>query len=254
VNVIHYSVALGGYDKIQPIVRERGVTYILFTDAPVRMVPQPWVRMPMPPRPTKFPSSFRRWSRLPKILPHKFLPPHDLSIYSDCNLAFKGVPVKPWAVRQTEKRPLAIFQHPSRDCTYKEAETCIRLNFDHVKEIVSQAALLKSWKFPINYGLTENCFILRRNTPDVAKFNEEWWADYEQGSMRDQLSFMPAIWRCAFKDKLHIMPGNSRANQFYTQVRHLKDRRVGGDKAVTSAQLRVLKEMNRCRSNIANKT
>lgn len=252
LNVILYTVVVGGYDKPKPKNRERGLTHVIFTDLPTRQIPQPWVRMSMPPRPEKYPRSNRRWSRLPKICPHLYLPPHDISIYVDCSLEwFSGLPVKKWAIEQVAEHSIAAFKHPSRQCTYKEFGTCRQWGYEYEKVLQEHEAKLRKWKFPEEWGMTENGFLIRRNDPDTNRFNEAWMEDYLAGPMRDQLTFIPTLWRCAFKPKLKfITPGAARANKFCRLTQHEGSRCVGGDERVNKAQKRVLDEMRRSRQLI----
>lgn len=247
MNVILYTVCVGGYDKPQPRIRERGLTNIILTDLPTRAIPQPWVRQPMPP---KEKLCNRRWSRLPKLCPHHALPPHDVSIYADCNLQWTTVPILKWALDQVAHHSMAVFRHPSRKCVFSELETCQKLSFEYPENVSKQEAKLRAAGFPEDWGLTENCFIIRRNDPLTNRFNETWLDEYMNGPMRDQLTFMPTVWSSAYRPHLNIIEGNSRRNRFYQQVRHLKDRAVVGDLSVSRAQQRVLAELKRSRQNI----
>ena len=69
--VIAYTVCTGGYDLVQPPPPDTsGVRWILFTDGdPVDGYET-----------VRVPSCDRKGSRLWKMLPHRHLPPHDVSV------------------------------------------------------------------------------------------------------------------------------------------------------------------------------
>jgi hypothetical protein len=145
---------------------------------------------------------------------------------------------------------IAVFKHPGRTCVFQEFSTCAALGFDYSGNLAAHEDSLRRQKYPHNWGLTENCCIVRRNDAKTKEFNEAWLLNYFEGSMRDQLSFMPTVWSTGFRPNLNVIEGNSRKNRFYIQGRHLRDRRVTGDLSVSIAQKRVISELNRSRAHI----
>ena len=47
-------------------------------------------------------------------------------------------------------------------------------------------------------GMTASGVLVRRNTKANAKFNEAWWTEVNNGSVRDQLSFGYVSWKLDF--------------------------------------------------------
>lgn len=155
-------------------------------------------------------------SRMYKMLPHKFFDT-EWTIWMD------GTFWAPhweelWHEVMASGREIAVFAHPERDCVYEEAKEVIRLKLDHPNIVNEQMARYQSAGYPRKNGMAACGFIIRKNTPEVNRLNEAWWAEYCTGSRRDQLSF-PFIFRdyYSFQDK-----------DFYSYKRkpHLKPRTV----------------------------
>jgi len=133
-------------------------------------------------------SSSRRNSRAPKMLSHKYCDTlHSLWIDGNISLRLSA----PDIVREWLKdHDLAVFKHPERNCIYDEASFCASLLLDDPAIIGAQAEKYRKLGYPPGNGLAECSCIARRHTPEVEKFNEMWWQEYNDGSVRDQLSFM----------------------------------------------------------------
>jgi len=122
-------------------------------------------------------STHRLNAKLPKILPHKFLPKHNYSIWIDSNISLK---VEPIDLLEIFDYPLCgVFYHPNRSNIDEEITACENLDTVH----------------NLNYhknkeGLLSMCgIIIRQNTPKVNELNEKWLIEILMGSSRDQLSF-----------------------------------------------------------------
>ena len=109
---------------------------------------------------------------------------------------------------------IAVFHHPNRNCLYKEAEICKKLNLGNPEQIEKQITRYQQDGFPKDLGLGENCYIIRKNNDKVREFNELWWQEYLNGSERDQLSFMYCVWKTGIS--LEFLEGNPRSNPLYT--------------------------------------
>lgn len=162
--------------------------------------------------------SSRRLSRLPKLRPHLYLPPHDVSIYMDANLRLRQ-PIRDFALSCVQELSLAVHPHPDRSCLYAEARHCIRQGIGGGESLIKkQISRYRLENFPQNYGLAENNFIIRKNNRKVNKFNDLWHDEYFAGSQRDQLSFMYCLWRS------HLQPywiwQSSRNNSYFKWQNH----------------------------------
>ncbi len=133
----------------------------------------------------------RRNSRIHKILIHKYSDA-DITIWQDGRNRLLITPEEA-VERYLGDYDMAIFSHITRNCLYKEAMVCARLNLDDPEVIIEQAKYYEDHEFAKEKGLCEGGFIIRRNNERTRAFNEAWWADYCRFSRRDQLSLMPAI-------------------------------------------------------------
>jgi len=173
MKVIVYTVNIGGYDKLNPIPRgdNPDFEWLYFTDGEA---PDGWTKMPIE-------SGDRKDSRYWKINSH-LLPPHDISIYVDACATWGRYPTR---LPEYLKGDIALPTHPNCGCVYKHAELCMRLELDDKLEIFKQVGKYANEGLPINNGLTENGFILRKNNQAVKELNELWWKEYQEGSQRD---------------------------------------------------------------------
>lgn len=212
--VVLYTAITGGYDAAPEVPAEEGVEYLLFTDDPASAPPPPWRPVPLGNPEGLGP---RRLSRLPKLRPHRYLPPHDLSIYIDPNVQIKA-PLRALAVAAMRWRPIAIPPHPATRCLYREAEKCVRLERDDPRVVREQVARYRRAGFPEDYGLSENSFIVRRDCAETRALGELWQREHSAGSERDQLSLMYCLWRLGLG--LHLLRHDARDNAFYRVLPH----------------------------------
>lgn len=132
----------------------------------------------------------RRNSRASKILAHKYVST-EYSIYVDGNITLNVSP-ETLIEKYLGDHDIAVYRHPTRDCIYDEAMECAKRKLDDLEIIIEQAKAYEDSGYPKHRGLAECGVIIRRHTPDVAQFNEAWWAEYCRYSRRDQISFMYA--------------------------------------------------------------
>lgn len=116
-------------------------------------------------------------AKVPKIMPHKFLPKHKYSIWIDSNIRLK---VEPEKLIEIFDYPLCgVFLHPNRTTINEEIVAC--------KHLDSQENLEYHRNKP---GILCACgVIIRKNTEEVNDLNEKWFSEIILGSSRDQLSF-----------------------------------------------------------------
>lgn len=129
----------------------------------------------------------RRNSRIHKMLPHLYTD-SEYSIWIDGNIRLL-TPPEVLIEKYLKDHDIAVFKHPTRDCIYDEAVVCAKRNLDDPEIIIEQAQYYENQGFAKNKGLVECGIILRRHTPQVQAFNNEWWAEYSRFSRRDQISF-----------------------------------------------------------------
>jgi hypothetical protein len=146
-------------------------------------------------------------AKFPKICPHLFFPDSKYWIWVDGNLFLNVEEEKLTAL--TDR--IAVGKHPERDNAYDEAKECIRLGLDDENIINDQIAGYSLYDMYIGLGA---CYIIvRKNTEEVKRLNDKWWAEICRYSVRDQISF-PYIW-----DRWDIIP-----DEYFTRKPHKKPR------------------------------
>ncbi len=165
-----YTVLTGNYDRLaQPEVVDPAWDYVCFTDKAgqdgvwqLREIPyasaNPILR-----------------ARYAKLHPHVLLPEYELSVFMDANLCITGDAFYEH-ISALENAPMALLEHPSRDCVYEELRYC------YLKDKLSTRAawgLLRSYKqmaMPRHFGLYETNVVLRRHQDAaVVALDKQWW-------------------------------------------------------------------------------
>ena len=162
----------------------------------------------------------RREAKIYKVLFHKYIE-DEYSIWVDGNFFLKMQ--EEFYYDLLGDYDIAVMQHPSRNCVYEEAEECKRLLKDDPVIIDEQIAKYRKEGYPENNGLAECNFIIRRNTPEMRRLHEAWWAEICRHSSRDQISF-PYI----FRDKVKYLPPvqtveEAKSNQYYRREKHVHE-------------------------------
>lgn len=204
-----YTVLTGGYDRLQqPVVTYPEYRYVCFTDhAGTDGV---WELREIP-----FEGSPVLRARYAKMNPHLLLKEFDYSVFMDANLCITGGEF----YSHVGEAPLAILQHPSRDCVWEELRYC------YLKDKVSTASALRIHKMlqaidmPRHAGLAETNVLGRlHNDPQVIALDQLWWRMLlESGGTRDQLVFTPALHRLGIEPALLLGPGLCARNVPYIQ-------------------------------------
>lgn len=126
-------------------------------------------------------------AKLPKLLPHQYLPPHDYSMWVDAAYEVTG---NPDSIFYPEY-DIAVAIHPSnRSTIWEEAETILTYGLDTYENMTPQLERYKAEGFSGSYNnqIYQAGVILRHNNERVNKFNEDWCHEVMNGSIRDQLS------------------------------------------------------------------
>lgn len=171
---IVYTCITGNYDILTHINKQAGWRYLCFTDNP-NLRSEVWEIIHI-----KFvPKIYRKI----KLMPHLFLPKHDVSIWVDGNIELL------WNLDTLAQRgTFTTMAHPDRNNIYSEAQACIKLKKDKPDVINAQMATYRKDGYN-GTGLIGSGVIVRHNTPENKAFGEAWWKEVEKWSVRDQLSF-----------------------------------------------------------------
>ena len=183
-----YTAIFGNYDTLSdPQAISKDCDYICFTDD-YKLKSDVWgirvIDLPIP-------NDYSRSNRYIKINPHEFLSEYEYSLYLDGNIVLKGILEIAGVLDDCS---IAIEEHPCRDCIYKEAIECKRLELGVASEIDRQIEDYRDIDFPEHAGLWANWMIFRRhNEPDLIEREREWWEHIAKYSWRDQISFPVAF-------------------------------------------------------------
>ena len=187
-----YTCICGPYDRLRdPQFVDSECDYICFTDQ--KFMTDKWIIRPIPDE-LKDLTSVKR-QRAVKLLPHKYLPQYDLSVWVDANIDIKASVFKYVDEHKEPGKYLLVGEHPMRKCLYDEEKEVVKLKKD-VPEITSkQMEKYRSLGMPEKFGLPQTCILIRwHNDPTCIKFDEAWWQEVKEHSHRDQLSFSYVMW------------------------------------------------------------
>ncbi len=214
--IVVYSVVTGAYESVKELaVKASGVRYLLFTDDP-GLKSDTWEVVLL----DDIGVSARRAARIPKLLPHRFLPDHEISIYLDGSLTLKTGDLEGVIAQGLQGKDLAAYPHFERDCLYEEIEECLRLGKTQADKIGPLTRRLGDEGFPRHLGLVETAFLIRRNTPEIRAFDEEWYGLLAEGEERDRFYLMYLLWKRQLAHAVIPNSGNFRTSPWLAFEAH----------------------------------
>jgi hypothetical protein len=146
-------------------------------------------------------------AKIYKVLFHKFID-DEYSIWIDGNVELKHE--EDWYYELLEDKDIAVATHTVSKNVYEEAELCKYYNRGNEEEIKEQIEHYKKEGFMND--IQPICSVLiRKNTPEMRRLCEVWWAEICRFSYRDQISF-PKVFP---KDKVKYLPTQSHNNNEY---------------------------------------
>jgi hypothetical protein len=211
-------------DRLQEVpdsCREPGVDFVCFSNC-ITQSPKPWIIK----QPVWIHENDRRTARYHKINSHLLFPDSDYTIWHDGSHTLMVPPSVIMAAagnHQIDHMPdMATFRHPQRDCVYEEYRACAQLKKDNIEIMRRQIEQYRSWGYPDHSGLVETAVLLRRTCLAVERFNIVWWRMLSEGSVRDQLSFNPALASTPgeVRPTLSFLPGCRDKSDFFSYLPH----------------------------------
>lgn len=164
-----------------------------------------------------------RNAKIHKILPHRFLPEAEYSLWIDGSVTIiQPAPLQALIDTCLADCDIAVFEHRLRTCVYQEASVCLERRLDDPEVIWQQMCRYTAAAYPANAGLGECCVILRRHSAAVRALNEAWWDEIVRGSRRDQLSFDYAARLVGVR--YATFPGTIAVNPWFRRRPHLRER------------------------------
>lgn len=170
----------------------------------------------------------RMLSRLPKSVPHRFFDyrRYRYAIWVDGSLemtsadfvadmveAMRPSGLQPWAA------PVGAFEHPRRDCIYREAAVCQPLRKYAGYDLAGQVRKYREAGYPEHNGLLA-CGVLvwdlaHRLQPEIG---EAWWREQEIHGTMDQLSLPVVLWQQ--ETDWRRLPGHLWSNPWFRLWEH----------------------------------
>ena len=156
-NVVVYTAICGAYDKLKtPVAQSVACDWVAFSDAPadagewqVRFLANPDKLKP------------RLLSRSVKIQPTLFLDAgYRYAIWVDGSVAIVGREFVATMIAALQGQPMALWQHPQRDCIYAEATVCAALPKYAGYDLLGQAQAYEAAGYPRRLGLPANTVII----------------------------------------------------------------------------------------------
>ncbi|MFN0114130.1 MAG: glycosyltransferase domain-containing protein [Paracoccaceae bacterium] len=197
MSIVLYSALFGDCEPMNPEVFGgfRGDRAVIVSDRP-RPVPE-GVELMLDPSGGLDPA---RASRRAKLMPHRYFPEAEWSIWLD-NKSRLLVPPETIvaALRAEADAGFYAFPHFRRDCVYQEGQTVRENGLDDHRIILERMRTYRAEGMPERFGLIEGHFIVRRHmAADVVAFGEEWFDHVRRYSRRDQISFPYLAWKRGF--------------------------------------------------------
>ena len=203
-----YTVLLGKYDEIHPVIKQKGYDYYLITDQKIENnTDLNWTILYIN---EKLNYSNKRdvvkRQRYYKINPHIFFKNYDISIYFDTTCSINGN-LDDFLLRiLTQNMSIYVLEHPEANSINIEFKRVI-LRGKEKKEMINLIKYkYKRENFPDNNGLSENCLIIRKhNELRCINFMNKWFNEIKRNSHRDQLSFNYILWKNNNKDVKYVI-------------------------------------------------
>lgn len=188
-NVV-YTVVTGGYDRPQPLPVLDGWDAVIFTDS-TNVSYRGWRVVRLDAQGL----DAARASRLPKILPHKYLPEYEYSLYIDANMHLYRSPYN--VAERLRWRPCVSVAHPHRHCVYDELKAIVQCQKAPSDRAHAESARMLSEGVPKGLTLYEGGMLFRKHgDPAVLALDEAWWAEYVKSETgRDQPALAVAAWK-----------------------------------------------------------
>jgi GT2 family glycosyltransferase/lipopolysaccharide biosynthesis protein len=218
LRVTFFTCSTGGYD--QPLPFESfvgGAEYVFFGDQAQTERTGQWRMAPL-----AFNHMHQiKTARQHKTQAHRILDNTDIAIWIDANIAVTDDITHLIAAVLKEEASFGVVPHPYRSTVHEELNALEQREIELPELMRRQVERYDSEGFR-GGGLTETNFIimdLRR--PETRQALDIWWAEIQNHSRRDQLSFDYACWRAGAHKVPVIANGLSvRADRHFAYFDH----------------------------------
>lgn len=220
MKTVLYTAITGGYDSLNEVPFQRSrIDLVCFTDNPnARYGTTSWNIFQIPSELRCLPNV--KQQRLLKILPHKYLPGYDISVWIDGNIKVMGDLSGFLKSLDFSQGPFLTRRHPSRRCAYQEARVVLKLGKDRSSIITPQMEKYRKDGFPENFGLEETAVIARLDGNARCQLLCNTWAkEVLEHSHRDQLSLDWSRWKTGVD--IGNLGFSLKSNPWFSLKRHL---------------------------------
>ncbi|XYJ11579.1 glycosyltransferase domain-containing protein [Telluria sp. B2] len=209
--LVVYTAVFGNYDRVAPPNGKWDCDFICFTDNP-DLVSDGWQIVNV----SLDGCSPVEVNRLYKMLPHRFLPSYEQSLYVDGNVKILANP-NILSRKYLKDNFIAIPKHQDRDCIYEEAKICMEAGRVDREITECQMQRYANDGFPTKFGMTENGIIFRRHHDQRSvTLMSAWWDEYCNGGKRDQLSLAYLVWK--LNVNVQLIEEGPRINTRYFEI------------------------------------
>jgi hypothetical protein len=177
-----YTANFGSYDQVlDPLYVDIDCCYICFTDNKIATSPV-WSFIYV----SIDKLNPRLCARIIKHLPHKIISDFKESIWVDAKYLISGSQEYLWG----SDFAFRAFEHRVRKTVFLEFLACAYIGHDKISIIIKQFFTYKLKGSIDERRLIRTCVLYRRhNDKGVCKFQDDWFNELCQQSIRDQLSF-----------------------------------------------------------------
>jgi hypothetical protein len=190
-----YTCIFGNYDFLRdPLIVNETWDYICFTDQNIKS--NVWIIEKIPAECLE--ESPLKIQRKIKLLPHRYLPEYEISIWIDGNIQMVVDPDK--FVKKYGKMSFNTMAHPERICIYEEMEICIRMGKETREKVDILREKYQNEGLPQDNGLIQSGILIRKHLErEIKLIDEMWWSLVKDYSHRDQLCFNYITWKYPFQ-------------------------------------------------------
>lgn len=215
-NMVIYKAIFGQKDDLKSIAfKTPNCDYYCFTD---NLYNADWkiIKEEVPFLINKSP---RFKARYFKVNSHLVFPQYKYSLWIDGQINLTSN-IHELISLASSNHDIAMPKHPERSCIYAEAAACKALGKDNKVIIDKQIQRYEEDGFPKNMGLCASGIILRKHTKRIKEFNETWWNEILNGSIRDQISLNYVLYKLNIN--WYELPSPWRKNKWYKLGKHRK--------------------------------
>jgi len=143
----------------------------------------------------------RRVSRLPKILPYRWLPEiFDQSLYLDNSVLITSNLRNYWEL--LDDYDFIMFPHPSRDNVIQEVNHLTKLQHYEYSKMHEMIIEYEKLGYNLNTKIGMGTILIRNHKTETSKKQQDIWMNQVlYGSERDQISMGYSLWKSKIKYK-----------------------------------------------------